>query len=38
MSFPDPITVFRLEAGELLEQIEAGLLDLGRNLDDRDLV
>lgn len=38
MSFPDPITVFRLEAGELLEQIEAGLLDLGRNLDDRDLI
>lgn len=38
MSFPDPIAVFRLEAGELLEQIEAGLLDLGRDLEDRDLV
>lgn len=38
MSFPDPIAVFRLEAGELLEQIEADLLDLGKNLEDRALV
>lgn len=38
MSFPDPIAVFRLEAGELLEQIEADLLDLGKDLEDRDLV
>ncbi|MBB4097615.1 chemotaxis protein CheW [Sphingomonas kyeonggiensis] len=34
----DPIAAFRVEAGELLEQIEQGLLDLGHRLDDRDLV
>ncbi|OHV72671.1 chemotaxis protein CheA [Ensifer sp. LCM 4579] len=38
MSNPDPISVFRTEAAELLEQIESGLLDLTRNLADRDQV
>jgi two-component system chemotaxis sensor kinase CheA len=38
MSFPDPIEVFRTEAAELLEQIEAGLLDLNVNLGDKDQV
>lgn len=31
----DPIAVFRVEAVEQLELIEAGLLDLTRNLDDK---
>jgi two-component system chemotaxis sensor kinase CheA len=34
----DPAAAFRVEAGELLEQIEQGLLDLGHRLDDRALV
>ncbi len=38
MSFPDPIAVFRTEAAELLEQIEAGLLDLNVDLGDKDQV
>ncbi|HEV7434662.1 MAG TPA: chemotaxis protein CheA, partial [Pseudorhizobium sp.] len=38
MSFPDPIAVFRTEAAELLEQIEAGLLDLNVNPGDKDQV
>ncbi|MCJ8151150.1 MULTISPECIES: chemotaxis protein CheA [Shinella] len=38
MSNPDPISVFRTEAAELLEQIESGLLDLTRRLDDRDQI
>lgn len=38
MSGQDPIAAFRVEAGELLEQIEQGLLDLGHRLGDRDLV
>jgi two-component system chemotaxis sensor kinase CheA len=38
MSFPDPIAVFRIEAAELLELIEAGLLDLNVNLGDKDQV
>lgn len=38
MSYPDPIAVFRLEAAELLEQIEAGLLDLTANPGDREQV
>ncbi|MBB5044955.1 chemotaxis protein CheA [Shinella fusca] len=38
MSNPDPISVFRTEAAELLEQIESGLLDLTRSLDDRDRI
>ena len=35
MSNPDPISVFRTEAAECLEQIEAGLLDLTHDLTDR---
>lgn len=31
----DPIAVFRTEAAEQLELIEAGLLDLMRDLSDR---
>jgi two-component system chemotaxis sensor kinase CheA len=38
VSGQDPIAAFRVEASELLEQIEQGLLDLGHRLDDRDLV
>lgn len=38
MSFPDPIAVFRTEAAELLEQIEAGLLDLNVDLRNKDQV
>ncbi len=38
MSGQDPIAAFRVEAGDLLDQIEQGLLDLGHRLDDRDLV
>ncbi len=38
MSGQDPIAAFRIEAGELLDQIEHGLLDLGHRLDDRGLV
>jgi len=38
VSGQDPIAAFRVEAGELLEQIEQGLLDLGHRLDDRNLV
>jgi two-component system, chemotaxis family, sensor kinase CheA len=38
MSFPDPITVFRTEAAELLEQVESGLLDLNVNLGDKEQV
>lgn len=38
MTNPDPITVFRTEAAELLEQIESGLLDLTRSLDDRNQI
>jgi two-component system chemotaxis sensor kinase CheA len=38
VSGQDPIAAFRVEAGELLEQIEQGLLDLGHRLDDKDLV
>ncbi|WP_193938459.1 Hpt domain-containing protein, partial [Rhodoblastus sphagnicola] len=38
MSTLDPIDVFRIEAGELLEQIEQGLLDLEQRLDDRDQI
>ncbi|WP_448663883.1 chemotaxis protein CheA [Sphingomonas sp. CJ20] len=34
----DPIAAFRVEAGDLLAQIEEHLLDLGHRLDDRDLV
>lgn len=38
MSNPDPAEIFRIEAAELLEQMEQGLLDLEHNLDDRTLV
>ncbi len=34
----DPTAAFRIEAGELLEQVEQGLLDLGHRLDDMSLV
>ncbi|MHA6718107.1 chemotaxis protein CheA [Sphingomonas sp. RS6] len=34
----DPIAAFRVEAGDLLDQIEQGLLDLSNQLDDQDLV
>ncbi|MGW8280288.1 chemotaxis protein CheA [Sphingomonas aurantiaca] len=38
MSGQDPIAAFRIEAADLLDQIEEALLDLGHRLDDRDLV
>ncbi len=38
MSTQDPIAAFRVEAGDLLDQIEQGLLDLGHRLDDRGLI
>ena len=38
MSNPDPISVFRTEAAEMLELIEAGLLDLTHSLDDKDQI
>lgn len=38
MSDQDPIVAFRVEAGDLLDQIEQALLDLSNRLDDRGLV
>lgn len=38
MSGQDPIAAFRVEAGDLLDQIEHGLLDLTGRLNDRALV
>ncbi len=38
MSTLDPVAVFRTEAGELLEQIEAGLLDLTHRLNDKEQI
>ena len=38
MSFPDPAETFRQEARELLEQLEAGLLDLEQTPDNGDLI
>ena len=38
MSGQDPVAAFRIEAADLLDQIEEALLDLGHRLDDRDLV
>ncbi|MGY5808380.1 chemotaxis protein CheA [Rhizobium sp. LEGMi198b] len=38
MNSLDPIAVFRTEAAECLEQIEAGLLDLTHQLDDKALI
>lgn len=34
----DPLETFRIEAAELLEQVEQGLLDLTYRLDDKDLI
>ena len=34
----DPVETFRVEAAELLEQIEQGLLDLTHRLTDKDLI
>jgi len=34
----DPVAAFRVEAGDLLDQIEQGLLDLGHRLEDRALI
>ena len=38
MSLDDPIAAFRVEASELLDQVEQGLLDLTHRLDDANLV
>lgn len=38
MTSSDPTAAFRVEADELLDQIEQGLLDLGHRLDDQDLI
>jgi two-component system chemotaxis sensor kinase CheA len=38
MTGQDPVAAFRLEAADLLEQIEHALLDLGGRLDDRNLI
>ena len=38
MSANDPVAAFRIEAADLLEQVEQGLLDLGQNLADRALI
>ncbi len=38
MTAEDPIATFRVEAAELLDQIEQSLLDLGHRLDDAGLV
>jgi two-component system chemotaxis sensor kinase CheA len=38
MSNQDAVATFRVEAQELLENIERGLLDLGHRLDDKDLI
>ncbi len=38
MSGGDPVAAFRVEAGDLLDQVEQGLLDLTHRLDDRDLI
>jgi two-component system chemotaxis sensor kinase CheA len=38
MSFPDPAETFRQEARELLEQLEAGLLDLEQHPGDGELI
>jgi two-component system chemotaxis sensor kinase CheA len=38
MNGNDPIAAFRVEAGELLDQVEQGLLDLGHRLDDMNVV
>lgn len=38
MSDQDPIAVFLTEAAEMLEQVESGLLDLTRRLDDKEKI
>ncbi|MEH3038700.1 MAG: chemotaxis protein CheA [Sphingomonas paucimobilis] len=38
MSGDDPIAAFRVEAGEVLDSVEQGLLDLGHDLGNADLV
>ncbi|OJG01039.1 chemotaxis protein CheA [Pararhizobium antarcticum] len=38
MSDQDPIAVFLNEAAEMLEQVESGLLDLTRRLDDKEKI
>ncbi|WP_324699346.1 chemotaxis protein CheA [Novosphingobium sp. RL4] len=38
MNTQDPVAAFRVEAGDLLDQIEQGLLDLGHRLEDRALI
>lgn len=38
MSSIDPIQIFRTEAAELFEQIEANLLDLNTDLSSHDLI
>lgn len=38
MTMIDPAAVFRQEAAELFEVLEAALLDLGQNPDDRELI
>ncbi|MBJ6122356.1 chemotaxis protein CheA [Sphingomonas mollis] len=38
MSAVDPVAIFRVEAGELLDQVEQDLLDLGHRLTDAALV
>jgi len=38
VSADDPVAAFRVEAGEVLDQVEQGLLDLGHDLGNADLV
>ncbi|WP_443478448.1 chemotaxis protein CheA [Novosphingobium aerophilum] len=38
MNTQDPVAAFRVEAGDLLDQLEQGLLDLGHRLEDRALI
>ncbi|MCW1427774.1 chemotaxis protein CheA [Novosphingobium sp. JCM 18896] len=38
MSSNDPVAAFLVEAGDLLDQVEQDLLDLGKNLQDADLI
>ena len=38
MSAEDPIAAFRIEALDVLDEVEHGLLDLGQRLDDADVI
>ena len=38
MSLPDPVDTFRQEARELLEQLEASLLDLEQDTQNSELI